>query len=330
MGFTRYVKERWLLYVFLAAGFLFSFVVYKLDRNFNITPSNASYIVLGLAILLVSFICTDYAILNARIKRFREYCKYEASPEVPDDFFYPLDREYLDCVNEISSEYERFRAEIRTRASEDMDFVTKWLHDMKVPISALKLILENGSEALPRDMYERMDIEIARIQQSTQDLFYNLKSESFSDDYRITRVGTKKLVADVLKEYASFFSYKKIQISISGEDCNVLTDEKWSSYIISQIVSNAVKYTPMEGSIDISTFRSDGRVYISIKNSGEGIHPRDIGQIFNKGYTSSENRSGMKATGYGMYLSKKIAGLLGHELSVESEYGKYACFRLGF
>ena len=130
----------------------------------------------------------------------------------PDDFFYPLDREYLDCVNEISSEYERFRAEIRTRASEDMDFVTKWLHDMKVPISALKLILENGSEALPRDMYERMDIEIARIQQSTQDLFYNLKSESFSDDYRITS-WHQKLVADVLKEYASFSVIKNTNIN---------------------------------------------------------------------------------------------------------------------
>ena len=82
---------------------------------------------------------------------------------------------------------------------------------MKVPIYALKLILENGSEALPRDMYERMDIEIAGMQQSTQDLFYNLKSESFSDDYRITSWHQKACCGR--SQGYSFFSYKNTNIN---------------------------------------------------------------------------------------------------------------------
>ncbi len=317
-------------YALIAGCFLFSFMVYRLDRSFNLSPSNAAYIAAGLALMLAAFVFTDYITLRLRVKRFREYCRYKASSEPHADFFYPLDRKYLESVHKISVEYEKFKADVRTRASGDMEFVTKWVHDMKVPISALRLVLEGNAEKLPLDVYERMDIEIARIQQSTRTIFYNMKAGSFSDDYKISKVGTKKLIADVLKDYSNFFSYKKINLTISGDNHTVLTDEKWSGYIISQIISNAVKYTPVEGSIDISVFRNNGATVISVKNSGEGIHPRDMGQIFNKGYTSSENRNGMKATGYGMYLSKKIAGMLGHELTAESTHGQYARFSLVF
>jgi len=127
-----------------------------------------------------------------------------------------------------------------------------------------------------------------------------------------------------------FFSYKKLGISIEGEFYDVLTDEKWSGYILSQILSNAVKYTPVRGNIIITTSKTGNEITISIKNSGKGILQKDIGQIFNKGYTSSDDRSGAKATGYGLYLSKKLSDLLGHRLTVESRYGEYAKFNLTF
>lgn len=115
-----------------------------------------------------------------------------------------------------------------------------------------------------------------------------------------------------------------------GEAYDVLTDEKWSGYILSQIISNAVKYTPVEGIIVINTEKNGNERTISVKNSGRGILEKDIGQIFNKSYTSSENRSGMKATGYGLYLSKKLSDMLGHRLTVQSQYGEYAIFHLSF
>jgi len=91
-----------------------------------------------------------------------------------------------------------------------------------------------------------------------------------------------------------------------------------------------VKYTPDGGDIIIGTDKVENEVTISIKNTGKGILKKDIGQIFNKGYTSSENRSGMKATGYGLYLSKKLSDKLGHRLEVESKHGQYAIFKLTF
>lgn len=109
-----------------------------------------------------------------------------------------------------------------------------------------------------------------------------------------------------------------------------MTDEKWSGYIISQILSNAVKYTPINGYITINTNKKGNEITIEIRNSGKGILSKDITQIFKKGYTSSEDRNGMKSTGYGMYLSKKLSTMLGHKLTVELEYDQYAQFNLTF
>ncbi|HWQ78388.1 MAG TPA: ATP-binding protein, partial [Anaerovoracaceae bacterium] len=157
-----------------------------------------------------------------------------------------------------------------------------------------------------------------------------MKTNRFFDDYKVARTGTKKLIAQALKGYSSFFSYKRLGISVEGEDTEVLTDEKWSGYILSQIISNAVKYTPVGGKIEITTITEGNNTMISVKNQGKGISDRDIGQIFKKGFTSSEGREGANATGYGLFLSKKLSDLLGHSLTAESKQNEYAVFRLTF
>ncbi|KUG05423.1 sensor histidine kinase [hydrocarbon metagenome] len=330
MSLLAYLKEKWLTYVFAAAGFAFAAAVYKLDTDLNITVSNAAYIMTGLGLLFIVFAVIDYTVMNWRLEKFKRFCDLIAPSDIIDEFFYPLDKGYAECVHTISQEYEKHKAEMHTRSSEDLEFVTKWTHDIKVPISALRLILESYESDLPQEFYQKMDTEISKIQQGTQTILYNIKSNTFYQDYRISRVRTKKLIADVLKEYSNFFSYKKINISITGEDHQVLTDEKWSSYIISQIISNAVKYTPDHGDISICTSRDEGKTTISIRNSGMGITRKDIEQVFEEGYTSSVDRIGMKATGYGMYLAKKLSDKLGHELLVESEPGQYAQFDISF
>ncbi len=330
MSFISYLKERWITYIFILLGFGFSIVVYKLDRSFNISKSNATYIMLGWVLLFSVFVVIDYTNLNARVKKLKRYCNLNASSEDLEEFTYPTDKDYAEIVNNLVIEYEKYKSDILTESSEELEFITKWVHDVKVPISATRLILENHESNLPNNFYQSIDTEIFAIEQSVQSVFYEIKSNRFYDDYKIVQVSTKKLIANTLKGYANFFSYKKIGISMTGEDVDVLTDEKWSGYILSQIISNAVKYTPVKGTININTSKINNETTISIRNSGEGILKRDIGQIFNKGYTSSNNRNGMKATGYGLYLSKKLSNMLGHKLTVQSKYGEYTTFNLTF
>lgn len=330
MKFIQYLMERWLTYTFILLAFAFSVVIYRLDNSFNILPSNANYIMGGWLLLFIIFVAIDYLIFTHRMDRFKKYCSLKASSEEWDSFFYPMDKEYAQWANQLVIEYEMYKSDIFNKSTEELEFITKWVHDVKVPISAVRLILENHEGDIPTSLYHSMDKEIFSIEESIQRVFYEIKSNSLYEDYKIGRVNTKKLITHVLKGYSNFFSYKKINISLEGDGYEVLTDEKWSGYILSQILSNAVKYTPVAGRISISTTQIGQGIRISVKNSGQGILEKDMGQIFHKGYTSSENRSGMKATGYGLYLSKKLSYRLGHILEVESKYGEYAIFHLTF
>ncbi|AOY77928.1 sensor histidine kinase [Clostridium formicaceticum] len=330
MNFIKYLKERWITYGFITIAFVFSAAIYKLDTSFNITASNANYILAGWLLMFASFIMIDYSVFNYRVENFKKYCRLNASSEDMEDFNYPLDKEYAELIYNIATQYEKYKLDIHKKSSEELEFITKWLHDVKVPISAARLILENHENDISGDFYEGMDKELFAIEESVQRIFYEMKSNSLHDDYKIAKINTQRLIAQALKGYSNFFSYKKINIFFVGENYDVLTDEKWSGYVLSQIISNAVKHTPIEGKITITTEKRGNEVAISIKNTGQGILQKDIGQIFRKGYTSSEERSGMKATGYGLYLSKKLSNMLGHKLTVESEYGKYATFHLTF
>lgn len=330
MSLKQYLKERWLTYSFFFLIFIFSLAVYHLDQRFNMARSNATYLLAGWSLFFVIFVGLDYTILKMRVKQFKKYCHLKASSEEPEEFGYPMDQEYAALVHSLVVEYEGYKADVRTKSTEELDFITKWVHDVKVPISALRLILEDYEEAVPADYYQSIDRELISIEESIQQVFYELKTNNFHDDYKLAWVSSKKLIAQALKRYSSFFSYKKIQISLDGEAVEVLTDEKWSGYIMSQIISNAVKYTPMGASINIVTSCNDDETTITVRNQGKGILPKDLGQIFNKGYTASENRTGVKSTGYGLYLSKKLSDLLGHRLTVQSKYGEYAQFQLSF
>lgn len=326
----NYLKERSILFLFLFFAFLFSFVVYRLDGSFNIRESNASYILMGWGLLFITYLIFDIYTMNSRARKFRTFCQLNGSSEGIEEFFYPTDRENAELVRELAAEYEKYKTSIETKSAEEMEFITKWLHDVKIPIAAARLILESQESKLPGDFYQNIYSEIFSIEESILQVFYEMKTNRFFDDYKIVRTGTKKLIAESLKGYSNFFSYKKLGISVEGADFEVLTDVKWSSYILSQIISNAVKYSPQEGSIEIITIKEDNRTTISVKNQGKGISNKDIGQIFQKGFTSSDNREGAKATGYGLFLSKKLSDLLGHPLTAESKQNEYAIFHLTF
>ncbi|MFA9555737.1 ATP-binding protein [Evansella sp. AB-rgal1] len=330
MNVHQYVKERWVTFTYLLLAFLFAFTIYKLDKSLHLSDSNATYILTGWGLLTFFYIIIDYFVIKSRFEKINRFAQLKGSTEELEEFPFPLDRNFAEHLQQIVFDFEKYKGEIRTKASAEIDFITKWLHDVKVPISAAKLTLETEEDQLPPKVYKRLYTELFSIEESAQRVFYELKTNRFSDDYKISYISSKKLISTALKSYSSFFSYKKINISITGEECLVLTDEKWSSYILSQIISNAVKYTPKNGYIEITTKTDETKTIVSIKNSGVGISDKDIGQVFKKGYTSSQNRTGLKATGYGLYIAKKLSDQLGHELTVQSTLHEYVQFSLIF
>lgn len=321
MRFRGYIKERWYMFVVIVIAAIFVISVCVLDKQALFANTSAAYILSGIALFLLIYVFIDYLIIKHRVKNLSAFIKNGGIEEF--DFTYPSDILLSVQINKLTNEYNRYRAKIAGASAEDLEFITKWVHDVKVPISAMKLLLESDSDNLKK----RLEMELLSIEQNTQKVLFSIKSKSFYDDYKIAKASTKSLINNSLKQFSTFFSFKKINLKMDINDYMVLTDKKWSGYIISQFLSNAIKHTPDSGEISIDSLKTDAGIEISVTNTGEGIDKRDLNQVFNRGYTSS-NRHHTKATGYGLFLSKKLADKLGHNIYVKSECGKYAKFVL--
>ena len=194
MSIIKYFREKWLTYLFLFLSFTFACLVYKLDGNFAIEKSNANYIILGWIILFFFFLGADYLILNFRVKKLKSFSCCKASLEEMDGLTYPTDKEYGELIYNLAVEYEEYKAHIYSEKEEELDFITKWLHDIKVPIAAARLILENYVREIPGEFYQSMDKEIFSIEEAIQRVFYEMKSNRIQEDFQLVRINTKKFI----------------------------------------------------------------------------------------------------------------------------------------
>lgn len=320
----NYIKEKWYMFllIFLSLSFFVS-ILWLTDISIS-KNDNILYAFSGVLLFLFIFIIIDYFIVRSRIIELKKFVNNGGTGM--NEFFYPADIVYANAVSELAGKYNKLRTQIAIDSADELDFITKWVHDVKVPIFAMKLMIEDDTDYIK----EKLEMELLSIEQNTQKILFHIKSNSFYDDYKISEVHTRNIINTALKQYATFFSYKKISLNLDEDDFSVLTDSKWSGYIISQFLSNAVKHTPSHGKIAITTIELNSKIIISVKNTGQGIRSNDMKQIFNRGYTSRENRSGHASTGYGLYLSKKLADKLGHEIYATSKHGEFAEFSLVF
>ncbi len=195
-----------------------------------------------------------------------------------------------------------------------IDYYTTWAHQIKTPIASMKLTLQNEDSELSR----RLSGDLFRIEQYVEMVLMFLRLDSSSTDYVIKEYELDDMIKSAVRKFARQFIQRRIRLDYQPVDVRVLTDEKWFSFVIEQVLSNALKYTS-EGSVAITV--EDAKT-LCIRDTGMGIAPEDLSRIFEKGYTGYNGRSDKKASGIGLYLCKRICNNLGHRISAESELDK--------
>lgn len=233
-----------------------------------------------------------------------------------------------------NKEMEESVQKLKDLLDEVNDYITKWVHEIKIPIAVCELISDKIEEAADNDalskVSEELRMEIERIKFLINQVLYTSRSSSYSEDLQVEEVSINKVIRDVVKRNASFFIAKDIDLQLNNIDYKVMTDEKWASYIIDQIINNACKYVNREGKILIYGEEDEKSVRISIRDNGMGICEKDIRRIFDKGFTGENGRKTSKSTGMGLYLSKKMANRLSHDIFVRSEQGSFTEFTIYF
>ncbi|MBR4670190.1 MAG: sensor histidine kinase [Butyrivibrio sp.] len=198
---------------------------------------------------------------------------------------------------------------------EKEDFYVLWVHQIKTPIAALNLLLQDPdkNEALCRQ-------ELFKIENYVEMSLNYLRFESMSNDLGLKSYNLESMVKQVVKKYSSVFIYNHIAVNMEDLDCDILTDEKWFCFVLEQILSNALKYTK-KGSVTFYAEQDGNNVKLKVKDTGIGIRSEDIPRLFQKGFTGYNGRIDKKASGLGLYLCKSICDKLGHAISITSEEG---------
>lgn len=307
-----YLKSRKtavILFVLFSLLFLCSFILYKIPAGAVLYPS------MLFTFFAAVFIFFDYRKAKKKHNKLGEIQKYTENlidflPEAET----AEDNDYQQIIRLINEEQKKRNTEMNIKYSDMMDYYTAWVHQIKTPISSIKLTLQNNDTALSRKIAE----DLFRIEQYVQMVLMFLRLDSDYTDYLIQEYSLDNIVKGAVKKYAGQFIRRKINLVYTPLDIKVITDEKWLSFVIEQIISNSLKYTPKG---EISIYLENPKT-LCIKDTGIGIAPEDIPRVFEKGYTGYNGRTDKKASGIGLYLCKRICTNLGHTISAFSSQGK--------
>ena len=235
----------------------------------------------------------------------------------------PLDIPEEKYQEEVRTLGERFVAqenEARRSRQEMIDFYSLWAHQIKTPIAAMRLLLQN--EDIPAG--RQLKTELLRIEQYVEMVLCYFRLDSPSSDFVLKYYSLNEIIRQSIRKFAGQFIQKKLRLIYEPTDRQVLTDEKWLSFVLDQLLSNALKYTST-GGITISV---DENLVLSISDTGIGIAPEDLPRIFERSYTGYNGRAEKSSTGLGLYLCRKILLRLSHPITVSSEVGKGSTFSI--
>lgn len=197
------------------------------------------------------------------------------------------------------------------------EYIELWIHEIKLPIAAGKMIIENNKSEVTESINEELD----KIENYIEQALFYARSNTVEKDYYIKKVNLKEIVNSSIIKNKRNLIQNKINIDIHDIDTIVYTDSKWCAFILSQIIQNAVKYSKEDNKkIKIYAETKKESIILFIKDNGVGIRKGEITRVFEKGFTGENGRkSGQKATGIGLYLCKKLCDKLGLSLELNSE-----------
>lgn len=270
---------------------------------------------------------------------------------VPDG---ALETQYRHMIDMLLEERRQLLSHVNYKDMDMSDYYTMWAHQIKVPIAAMGLLLQNAESraeatdaepaAMPLTETELEDPseneghapisrllseELFRIEQYVDMVLYYQRLDSITSDFLFKSYELRDIVHQAVKKHAMLFISKRLSLHMGDLSRMVITDEKWLQFVIGQILSNALKYTA-RGGIAIRLERDAERIQLCIEDTGIGIRPEDLPRIFERGFTGYNGRLDKKSTGIGLYLCKKILDKLSHTIEVTSEPGKGTRVAIGF
>lgn len=227
-------------------------------------------------------------------------------------------------IQEIEEANLNLRNDFLAKEKELQEYFLIWIHQIKTPITAGKLICDSDIE---NENIKNIKKELIYIEDYTNMALSYLKMANHNTDMDISLVNLDDIIRPLIKKYAILFISNNIKLEYEKLNVKVITDSKWCMVVIEQLLSNAIKYTK-NGIVSISFNEKEN--YLEIKDNGIGIKDSDLPKIFDKGYSGFNGRQNQKSTGIGLFLVKQILDKLGQKVKLESKLGEGTSVKVYF
>ncbi len=223
-------------------------------------------------------------------------------------------------------------AKYRRGSEEYRDYIETWVHEVKIPISASRMIIENhGDETVAES---GIADELERIEGYVEQALFYARSSYVEKDFFIKEVNLEEIIKGIISKRRKTLipMHASIDIGELKSEKKILSDGKWLSFIIGQIVDNSIKYASGERDLKLSFYltEEEGRTVLNLADNGVGMKSAEITRAFEKGFTGSNGRIGRASTGIGLYLCKKLCARLEHDIAMESEEGAGTTVKIMF
>lgn len=254
-----------------------------------------------------------------------------------------LDQKYLfaECVPPARGLYESRLLDLTRLAGRSMtgavsdaraaqreyrEYVEGWVHEIKTPITAARLICQK----LDGDTRRRLICELDQVQAHVERALFYARAESPERDCVIRQTQLSQLVAQAVGEHRALLIQSGVRVETDGLDRSVYTDGKWAAFILGQLLQNAARYRGPEPVVTISARPLGRQVQLTVADNGLGIPAQELPRVFDRGFTGSNGRARGGSTGIGLYLCKKLAVFLELGLEISSEEGAGTVVTLTF
>lgn len=319
MRFRDYIKEKMVLIIGTILALVsveILLLAYNISILIRVYCAFIIVFVMALAILIEYKKKKDY--YNELIKNMEELKeKYLISEiiktpnfiegKILKDILQDTGKSMLENVNYYKNIQEDYK-----------EYIELWIHEVKIPIAASKMIIENNKNEVTKSIDEELD----KVENYTEQALFYARSNAVEKDYIINKTNLKEIVNGAILKNKTTLLNEKVSIELSNlKEEEVYTDSKWAVFIVNQIIQNAIKYSKKENKkIEISSQEKNDKVILYIKDNGIGIKKGEITRVFERGFTGENGRIiGQKSTGIGLYLCKKLCDRLGLGIELNSE-----------
>ncbi|MBJ7995898.1 sensor histidine kinase [Bacillus mycoides] len=332
MSFFQYIKDKRFFFGLYFLLMLFVTLMLILNDNQNLAIRNILY-----THILCFFLVSLYIIIGYYYRRsfyielndLIESNKDEFLAAIPEPQNYEQAL-YVQMIKKVNDNHSKHLQQLIHEKIDHQDFIMSWIHEVKLPIAASSLLMENSTGKTVDFLVDKLEDELSKIDNYVEQALYYSRIDSFSRDYFITDIELEKVVKKSIKKYAKTFITKQIHFHMDDIQQFIQSDSKWLAFIIDQVIANALKYGNENGTISFFFEEDSGEKRLLIHDTGIGIKQEDLHRVFERGFTGSTGRIHTKSTGMGLYLAKQMALKLGHNLSIQSQEEVYTQVTIHF